>query len=179
MSGSTSVVLGRLALAHPLGEQPGDGRVEVDLAGVGGADGGGDLLGLGVLEDVAGRAGLEGGGDLLLLDERGHRHDLGLGPLGLDPADRGDAVHVRHQQVHQDDVRLEAAGHRHALGAVGRLADDLDVGLEVEEDAQAHPDDGVVVDDEHADPGGGSVTSAPGGEAPDGSVGRSGSVGRV
>ena len=126
-----------------------------------GPDRGGDLFGLGVLQDVARRAGLEGRGDLLLLDEGGHGHDLGLGPLGLDPADRGDAVHVRHQQVHQDDVRLEAAGHRHALGAVGGLADDLDVGLEVEEDPQPHPDDRMVVDDEHAD-GGGSVTVTPG-----------------
>ena len=74
---------------------------------------------------------------LLLLDERGHGHDLGLGALGLDPADGGDAVHVRHQQVHQDDVRLEPAGHRHALGAVGGLADDLDVVLVVEEHPQA------------------------------------------
>ena len=51
------------------------------------------------------------------------------------------------------DVRLEPAGHRHALGAVGGLADDLDVGLQVEEDPQAHADDGMVVHDEHADRG--------------------------
>ena len=111
---------------------------------------GSDLLGLGVLEHVTRRSGLEGGGDLLLLDERGHRDDLGLGPLGLDPADRGDAVHVRHEEVHQHDVRLKPAGHRHALAAVRRLADDLDVVLEVEEHAQPHPDDRVVVDDEDA-----------------------------
>ena len=125
----------------------------MDLAGVGRANGGGDLLGLGVLEHVARRAGLEGGGDLLLLDERGHGHDLGLGPLGLDPADGGDAVHVRHEQVHEHDVGLEPAGHGHALAAVGGLAHDLDVGLEVEEHAKPHPDDGVVVDDQDADPG--------------------------
>ena len=35
-----------------------------------------------------------------------------------------------------------------ALAAVGGLADDFDVGLQVEEDAQARADDGVVVDDE-------------------------------
>jgi hypothetical protein len=67
-----------------------------DLAGVRGADGGGDLLRLGVLEHVARRTGLERRGDLFLLDERGHGHDLGLGPLGLDSGDRRDAVHVRH-----------------------------------------------------------------------------------
>jgi len=125
----------------------------MDLAGEGGANGGRDLLGLGVLQDVAGRAGLERRGDLLLLDEARHRDDLGLRSFGLDPADRGDAVHVRHQEIHQDDVGLEATGHRHALAAVGGLADNLDVVLEVEEDAQAHPDDRVVVDDEDADPG--------------------------
>jgi hypothetical protein len=97
--------------------------------------------------------GLERGGDLLLLDEARHRDDLRLGPLGLDPADRGDAVHVRHQQVHQDDVGLEPAGHGDALAAIGGLADDLDVVLQVEEHAEAHPDDRVVVDDQDADAG--------------------------
>ena len=125
----------------------------MDLAVVRGADGCGDLLGLGVLEHVARCTGLEGGGDLLLLDERGHGHDLRDRPLGLDPADGRDAVHVRHQQVHQDDVGLEAAGHGHALRAVGGLTDDLDVVLEFEEHPQAHPDDGMVVDDEDPDPG--------------------------
>ena len=140
-----------MPVPHPLGEQPGDGGIEVDLAVVGGPDGGSDLFGLGILEDVARGAGLEGRGHLLLLDERGHGHDLGLGALGLDPADGGDAIHVRHQEVHQDDVGLQPTGHRHALRAVGRLTDDLDVGQVVEEHAQAHPDDRVVVDDEHAD----------------------------
>jgi hypothetical protein len=40
-----------------------------------------------------------------------------------------------------------------SLGAVGRLADDLDVGLQLEEHAEAHADDGMVVHDEHADGG--------------------------
>ena len=52
------------------------------------------------------------------------------------------------------DVGRQPAGHRDALAAVGGLAHDLDVGQEVEEGAQAHPDDGVVVDEEHADDGG-------------------------
>ena len=143
--------LGLLLRAHPLGEQPRDLRVEVDLAGVRGADRLGDLLGLGVLEHVARGAGLEGRRDLLLLDEARHRDDLRLGELGLDPADRGHAVHVRHEEVHEHDIRGQAAGHGHALGAVGGLAHDLDVGQEVEEGAEAHADDGVVVDEEHAD----------------------------
>ena len=142
--------LGVLLRAHPLGEQPRDLGVEVDLARVRGADRLGDLLGLRVLEHVARRAGLERRGDLLLLDEARHGDDLRLGELGLDPADRRDAVHVRHQEIHQHDVRREPAGHGHALRAVGRLAHDVDVGQEVEEGAEAHPDDGVIVDEEHA-----------------------------
>ena len=122
------------------------------LAGDGGPDCGRDLVGAGVLEEVARRAGLERRGDLLLLDEAGHRHDLDVRVLGLDPADRGEPVHVRHQQVHQHDVGLEATGHGDALAAVGRLAHDLDVGEQIEERAQARADDGVVVDEQDADP---------------------------
>ena len=123
------------------------------LAVVRGAHGSRHFFGLGVLQHVARGTGLQRRCDLLLLDEGGHCHDLGLVALRLDPADGGDAVHVRHQQVHQDHVGLEAAGHGHALGAVGGFADDLDVGLVVEEHAQPHPHDRVVVDDEHADLG--------------------------
>ena len=125
----------------------------MDVAGEGGPDRCRDLFGLRVLEDVAGGTGLEGGGDLVLLDEARHRDDLRLGALGLDSADRGDAVHVRHQEVHEDDIRREPAGQGDALAAVGRLADDLDVVLEIEEDPKTHPDDGMVVDDQDPDPG--------------------------
>ena len=65
--------------------------------------------------------------------------------------DRREPVHVRHQQVHQDDVRLEPAGHRDALAAVGGLADDVDVVEQVEERAKPRPDDGMVVDEQDAD----------------------------
>ncbi len=71
-----------LALAQPAGQQAADGRIEVDLAGVGGANGGRDLVGFRVLEDIAGRAGLERRGNLLLLHEARDRHDLDLRAAG-------------------------------------------------------------------------------------------------
>ena len=60
-------------------------------------------------------------------------------------------IHVGHEQVHEDDVRRQPASDGDRLAAVRRLADHLDVVLQVEEGFQAHANDGVVVDEQHAD----------------------------
>src|SRR5262245_59201001 len=122
---------------HALREDAGGGRVEVDLVVVGGADRGRDVVRVGVLEDEAARAGLQRRGDLLLLDEARQRDDLDLRVGDLDPADRADPVELGHHDVHQDDVGLELVHEVHALQAVLRLADDLDVVEELEIAAQA------------------------------------------
>ncbi len=57
------------------------------------------------------------------------------------------AVEVGHHQVHEHDVRRQLHGPLHGLVAVARVADDLDVGLELEVSAQSLAHDAVVVDD--------------------------------
>ena len=124
----------------------------MDLAGVRGPDGSGDLLGLGVLEHVARRAGLERRRDLLLLDElviatiSVSGSSALIRPIAVMPSMFGISRSIR------TTSGLSRAGHRHALGAVRGLADDLDVVEQVEEGPQARPDDGVVVHEQDADP---------------------------
>ena len=67
-------------------------------------------------------------------------------------AGRLEPVDVRHADVHQDHVRLHAVRGVHRLRAVGRLADDLDVLLGVEDHPESRPNERLVVDDEDADP---------------------------
>ena len=51
-----------------------------------------------------------------------------------------------------DEVGAQLERHGDRLGPVGRLADDLEVGLGGEDPAHAVADDGVVVGDEDASP---------------------------
>ena len=63
---------------------------------------------------------------------------------------RLEAVDHRHPDVEEAHVGPDAAGERHRLGAVGGLADDLDVGLRVEDHAEPGAHELLVVGDEHA-----------------------------
>ena len=62
-----------------------------------------------------------------------------------------DAVHHRHQHVHQHDVGLQFVRQPHRLGAVGGLADDLHIRVVRQKHAQALAHDLVVVGDQDAD----------------------------
>ena len=62
-----------------------------------------------------------------------------------EPLDRLDAVHARHPQVHQHDVRVVLGGERQRLLAVGGGADELDAVEQAEQRAQAFTDDALVV----------------------------------
>ena len=55
-------------------------------------------------------------------------------------------VALRQHEVHEYDARLKPARQLHGLVAVGGLADDVHVGLQGKECAQALTDDGVIVD---------------------------------
>ena len=79
-----------------------------------------------------------------------------------------DAVQARHDEVHEHDVGLQGGDGVERGLAVGRLADDLDVVLQLEERPQALAHDRVVVDDEDADHAGTrrrTVVPAPGAES--------------
>ena len=62
---------------------------------------------------------------------------------------RLDAVHVRHLDVHEDDVGPRGAGQVDRLGAVARLADHL-VPFFLEHLAQVHADERLVFGDQDA-----------------------------
>src|SRR6266567_1783517 len=64
---------------------------------------------------------------------------------GLDPVGRGQA------DVHQDDVRRQLLDQRDRFAPVPGLADDLHVTLELQDVADATPEERVTVDDH--DPG--------------------------
>ena len=68
------------------------------------------------------------------------------------------AVEVRHADVHQDHVRIDRGRKLECLVAVRRFADELDIGTLVEDHPEPASDQGLVVDDEHAN-GHGSVPS--------------------
>ena len=81
---------------------------------------------------------------------------IGLGDAGPGQQAGGlDAVQPRHADVEQADIRAERSGHLHRLSAVGRLADDRDVGVGVEDHAQTGANDLLIVGhddaDDHAD----------------------------
>src|SRR3954453_1215776 len=116
-----------------------------------GADAAEELLGLGVLQEIAERARVERAEDALAVRERREHDDAGVG-VRVDDALRGlDAVHDRHRQVHEDDVRPGVAGERDRLRAVRGRPDDLDVAGAVEQLGEPGPHDGVVLGEQHTD----------------------------
>ena len=110
------------------------------------------LLGRRVLEQEAARTGPQRLVDVLVEVERGQDQDPRplVSPVEQPPG-RLETVDVRHPDVHQDHVRLRLPGREHGLEPVGSLADDLDVGLGVEDHPEPGPDEGLVVDDQDLD----------------------------
>ncbi len=67
------------------------------------------------------------------------------------PSRRGDPVHRRHAEVHQDDVRPGPPHQFLGLRAVGGLPDDLDVLGPADHQRQTGAYQGVVVHEEESD----------------------------
>ena len=113
-----------------------------------------------LLEHVAARPGAERlahVGRIVLHREHQHaplrrRDDLGA---------RLDAGAAGHDDVEQDDVGLLEPGRADPVVTVARLADDLDVVLAIEQEAQAGADDRVIVDDENANRHGSGTVPRP------------------
>jgi hypothetical protein len=135
-----------------LAQQPRrDGRRQYGLAPERRSHGADERLARRILEEVARRAGRDRGPDVAVGVEGGEDEDPGrvadLGQL----VDRARTVDLGHPEVHEDDVGPEPLGRNHRLAAVGRLADDLELRIAVEDAAEAVADDRVIVDDEQAD----------------------------
>ncbi len=82
------------------------------------ADGLGQLIGGDVFQGMRGRAGLERSLDQLGIAEADQRQDFDLRPALADQAGGGHAIHHRHLQVHQDDIRLEQLAELDGLFAI-------------------------------------------------------------
>jgi hypothetical protein len=71
--------------------------------------------------------------------------------IGSERPRRLDAIHDRHPHVHDHDVGLLFATYAHRVLAVAGAADNRDVGLSLEQRAEAGADDVLVVGDHDAD----------------------------
>ena len=102
------------------------------------------------LEHVARRAGLQRLEEVLLVVVHGeHQHPQRRAAAG--ELARGlKAGQARHRDVEHGEVDVVAQPLLDRLGAVARLGDHVEVGLGVEDHAQAAADDGVVVGEQDA-----------------------------
>ena len=64
---------------------------------------------------------------------------------------RSEAVHDRHPDVHEHDVRAGPGHHLEPLTSVSGLADDIDVGLRGEQHADAGAEQRLIVDEDDPD----------------------------
>src|SRR5205814_7097711 len=105
-------------------------------------DGAAELVGLEVLQQEATRPGPQRAVDVLVDLVRRDDHDAGAAQrgVGADLGGRLDPVEAGHADVHQHDVRPGPADHGEGVQPVGRLADDLDLGLAVDRARQDRPE---------------------------------------
>jgi hypothetical protein len=143
--------LARQLLGEQLEHPPGHPRGHDGVSGRDGADGGRELGGARVLEQEAARAGAQGGERVLVQVERGEDEHPGPGAGGDDALGGLDAVRAGHPDVHQHDVGVQGGDLAQGLGPVARLADDGEVVLVVEHQAEAHPQQRLVVHQQDAD----------------------------
>ncbi len=101
-----------------------------------------------LLEDVALRAGLEAAAEQAPLAVGREDEHGGLGQALAQDLGRLEAVHSRHADVHDHDVRTPPLCDRDRAGAVRGLPDDPDLRRAREGEAQAFAHDLVVVGDE-------------------------------
>ena len=142
------------AVAPPLAAAGGADRDAGELlllAGVDLPDRRGQLVRGERLDQELARPGQHRAAEVVGLALDGHHHDRGARHLGGQALRRRDAVHVRHVDVHQDDVRRELRRHLDGFATRRRRPDDLDVRLEAQELREVIAGLRDVVDDEDAD----------------------------
>ena len=119
-----------------------------------GADAGNQQLWRDVLEQEPARPGPQGCVDVFVhVERRQHHHPRLAGGVRQEPSGGGDAVGSRHPHVHQNHVRPECCHLGDSLVSVDRLADHVEVRLDLQDHAEPDPDQGLVVDDQNPDRG--------------------------
>jgi hypothetical protein len=111
----------------------------------------GDLRDRDLFEEVTVHACLHRLVEVFLEIGDGQHDDLRLGRDGSDGAGGLDPAGARHAHVHDHDVRCQLADAADRLDPVRGLADDLDVGLVVEDAVEPAPEQRVIVDDHDPD----------------------------
>ena len=110
------------------------------------------LVGLGVLEKVADRPGANCAGDGGVLQNAGQGDHLHVRHLGPDRPRRRDPTHARHQEIHEDHLRMKFPRQPDRLLAGRGLADDLEFGVQRQKHAQTLSDHAMVVGDQQPYP---------------------------
>ena len=129
----------------------GDAGELLALAGVDLPDRGGQLVAGERLDQELTRTGEHGPAEVVRLALHGHHDDRGGRDLRGEALRGRDAVHVRHVDVHEDDVRQQLGRHLEGFAPGRRRPDDLDVRLEAEQLREVIAGLRDVVDDEDAD----------------------------
>ena len=135
------------------GRRHGDKALLLALAAVHLSDGGRELIRAERLDQELAGPGQHGSAEVVRLTLDGHHHDRG-GRDGPGQLFRGgDAIHVRHVDVHQDDIRGEGCRHADGLSAGRRGADHVHVALEAKQLREVVARLRDVVDDQDSDVG--------------------------
>ena len=120
-----------------------------------------DLVAVGVLQHVAGGARDQHLPDRLLIVDPGQGDDAHVGERRLQQAGGLDPVHLRHADVHQDDVGLRGAHEAHGVGAARGSADNEEL-LGSEQRGQGFPEPRIVIDNGNPDLGTGRRSNGEG-----------------
>jgi hypothetical protein len=128
-------------------------RGEDGVAAGDAADGGDQIGRRRVLQQEAAGARLEPGEDVFVEVEGGENDDLAVRARGGDGGGRGDSVQARHPDVHQHHVGPQGRRHRDAGRPVGGFPGDLDVRFGFQDQPEPHPEQGLIIDQQHPDHG--------------------------
>ena len=137
-------------LAASLRHFAGHGRVDRQLAGQRLTDREAKLGFVGGLENVADRAGVHRRQQQVGVFDHAQYQDTPRQSVAHQRASGLEAVHVRHAQVHQNQVGVEPPGQLDGFLAVARFADDVDVRFLAQQQAQTGAGEPVVVGDQDA-----------------------------
>src|ERR1017187_3101238 len=123
---------------------------EERLPGSGGADGARQVGFGGVLEEVGFGSRFQSAEHVPFVGVHTEHDHLRIGQRRTNLAGRLDAIQARHADIHHHDVRLQFPGHGHRFTPVVGFSDNGEVGLGVDNHAQARANQGVVVGKQHA-----------------------------